>query len=86
MDAFKKMAFFMFLLDLLFIAYKASSEKNSRRSNLRTSSPTRAELLFEVFSQRYERGSTIVTSSLPFDEWATMFGSKIARINQRTSA
>ena len=25
-------------------------------------SPTGAELLFEVFSQRYERGSTIVTS------------------------
>jgi len=25
-----------------------------------------AELLFEVFSQRYERGSTIVTSNLPF--------------------
>ncbi len=26
-------------------------------------SPTGAELLFEVFSQRYERGSTIVTSN-----------------------
>ena len=26
---------------------------------------TGAELLFEVFSQRYERGSTIVTSNLP---------------------
>ena len=31
-------------------------------------SPTGAELLFEVFSQRYERGSTIVTSNLPFDD------------------
>jgi DNA replication protein DnaC len=31
-------------------------------------SQTGAELLFEVFSQRYERGSTIVTSNLPFDE------------------
>jgi DNA replication protein DnaC len=31
-------------------------------------SPTGAELLFEVFSQRYERGS-IVTINLPFDEW-----------------
>jgi len=29
-------------------------------------SKTGAELLFEVFSQRYERGSTIVTSNLPF--------------------
>jgi DNA replication protein DnaC len=25
-----------------------------------------SELLFEVFSQRYERGSTIVTLNLPF--------------------
>ena len=32
-------------------------------------SKTGAELLFEVFSQRYERGSIIVTSNLPFDEW-----------------
>jgi len=39
-------------------------------------SPTGAELLFEVFSQRYERGSTIVTSNLPFDEWTTVFGSE----------
>jgi DNA replication protein DnaC len=30
-------------------------------------SQTGAELLFEVFSQRYERGATIVTSNLPFD-------------------
>ncbi len=34
-------------------------------------SSTGAELLFEVFSQRYERGSTIVTSNLPFEEWTT---------------
>ena len=31
-------------------------------------SKTGAELLFEVFSQRYERGSTLLTSNLPFDE------------------
>jgi len=29
-------------------------------------SQTGAELLFEVFSQRYERGSTLVTSNLPW--------------------
>ena len=39
-------------------------------------STTSAELLFEVFSQRYERGSTIVTSNLPFDEWTGVFGSE----------
>jgi len=39
-------------------------------------SPTGAELLFEVFSQRYERGSTIVTSNLPFEEWTSVFGSQ----------
>jgi DNA replication protein DnaC len=39
-------------------------------------SPSGAELLFEVFSQRYERGSTIVTSNLPFDEWTSVFVSE----------
>ena len=39
-------------------------------------SKTGAELLFEVFSQRYERGSTFVTTNLPFDEWTDVFGSE----------
>ena len=39
-------------------------------------SKTGAELLFEVFSQRYERGATLVTSNLPFDEWTGIFGSE----------
>ena len=39
-------------------------------------SPTGAELLFEVFSQRYERGSTIVTSNLPFEDWTAVLGSE----------
>jgi DNA replication protein DnaC len=39
-------------------------------------SQTGAELLFEVFSQRYERGAMIVTSNLPFDEWTSVFGSE----------
>lgn len=39
-------------------------------------SPTGAELLFEVLSLRYERGSTIVTSNLPFEEWTSVLGSE----------
>jgi DNA replication protein DnaC len=33
-----------------------------------------ADLLFDVVSQRYERGSTIITSSLPFEDWISVFG------------
>ena len=29
-----------------------------------------------MFSQRYERGPTLVTSNLPFDEWTSVFGSE----------
>ena len=39
-------------------------------------SPAGAELLFEVFSQRYEHGSTIVTSNLPFEEWTSVLASE----------
>ena len=39
-------------------------------------SKTGAELLFEVISQRYERGSIIITSNLPFDEWTEVFGAE----------
>ena len=39
-------------------------------------SKTGAEFLFEVFSQRYERGSVLVTTNLPFDEWTEVFGSE----------
>jgi IstB-like ATP binding protein len=35
-----------------------------------------AECLFEVFSQRYERGSPTGTSNPPFDGWAGVFGSE----------
>jgi DNA replication protein DnaC len=29
--------------------------------------------LFELIAQRYERGSTMITSNLPFDEWTKTF-------------
>ena len=35
-----------------------------------------SELLFEIFSQRYERASTLVTSNLPCNEWTEIFGSE----------
>jgi DNA replication protein DnaC len=39
-------------------------------------SKTGAELLFELISQRYERGATLITSNLPFDEWTETFGAE----------
>jgi DNA replication protein DnaC len=32
-----------------------------------------AELLFQVFADRYERSSTLITSNLPFGEWGQIF-------------
>lgn len=32
-----------------------------------------AELLFQVFAERYERGSLLITSNLPFSEWTQIF-------------
>ena len=34
-----------------------------------------AEMLFGIFSQHYERASTLVTSNLPFAEWTEVLGS-----------
>jgi len=36
-------------------------------------SRTGAELLFQVFAERYERRSVLVTSNLAFSEWGTVF-------------
>src|SRR2546425_1139723 len=47
-----------------------------RRAGFVPLSKTGAELLFEVFSRRYERSSTLVTSNLPFNEWTEAFGSE----------
>jgi len=32
-----------------------------------------AELLFQVFAERYQRGSILITSNLPFSEWGQVF-------------
>lgn len=37
---------------------------------------TGAELLFEMISQRYERGATLITRNLPFEEWTETFGTE----------
>ena len=42
-------------------------------------SSTGAELLFKIFYQRYERGSVLVTTNLPFDEWTGVSGWEIDR-------
>ena len=39
-------------------------------------SQTGSDLLFDVFSRRYENGATIVTSNLPFQEWTSAFASE----------
>ena len=36
----------------------------------------RIDQLAMSVSQRYERGSTMVTTNLPFDEWTEVFGSE----------
>ena len=35
--------------------------------------PVGAEMLFQVISRRAEKAAVIMTTNLPFSEWATMF-------------
>jgi DNA replication protein DnaC len=37
-----------------------------------------ADLLYQVFNRRYQRGSTIVTTNLPFKEWEKLFSNSAA--------
>lgn len=39
-------------------------------------SKTGAELLFEFFAERYERGSVFITTNLPFEQWTEILGSE----------
>ena len=63
----------MYLCDQLW-----SDERNARSEEDELGfvplSKTGAELLFETFSQRYERASTLGTRNLPFEEWTEVFG------------
>lgn len=37
----------------------------------------RATLFFQLISRRYERGSVILTSNKPFEEWGAVFGDEV---------
>jgi DNA replication protein DnaC len=39
--------------------------------------PYAADDFFEVISKRYERGSLVITTNKPFEEWSTIFGDSI---------
>src|ERR1700732_3845156 len=54
----------------------ANSNAKQARPDFVPLSKTGAELLFEMLSQRYERGSTLITSNLPFQEWTEILGSE----------
>jgi len=38
--------------------------------------PSGAELLFDVVSDRYERGSIVLTTNLPFEEWVSVLATE----------
>jgi DNA replication protein DnaC len=38
--------------------------------------PSGAELLFDIVSDRYERGSIVLTTNLPFEEWTSVLSSE----------
>ena len=49
---------------LTFISFARSTGLRSRGG---------AELLFQVFADRYERRSLLITSNLPFSDWGQIF-------------
>lgn len=54
-------------LDLLLLDELGYNPLDKQKSNL----------FFQVISSRYEKGSTIVTSNKPFEEWGEVFGDDI---------
>ena len=57
-------------------SYSRVAHRCRRRTGYVPLSQTGSELLFDVFSRRYENGATIVTSNLPFQEWTSVFASE----------
>jgi hypothetical protein len=53
-----------------------NSNSALRPGRFSTSPRCRAVVRGLLASQRYERGSTIVTSNLPFEEWTSVLGSE----------
>ena len=49
---------------------------DTSRPNLIQRQDLKIALTFELISQRYERGATLITSNLPFDEWTETLGSE----------
>lgn len=39
--------------------------------------PQRANLFFQLVSRRYEKGSVIITTNKPFDQWGQVFGNDV---------
>lgn len=44
---------------------------------LQTLSPSAVQDLYEIISERYERGSIVVTSNRAFEEWPEVFGNEL---------
>lgn len=44
---------------------------------LQTLSPQAVQDLYEIITERYERGSVIITSNRAFDEWAEVFNNDL---------
>jgi hypothetical protein len=51
-----------------------------------------ADLLFQIFSQRYEQGSLLITTNQPYKQWAKIFNndttitSAVTEVNCRKSS
>jgi len=54
-------------------SYCSTPRESPRKPAVTEGIQTGADLLFQVFSQRYENGSTIVTTNQVYKHWAKIF-------------